>query len=282
MHVNNDQLEAFVKIYELEGFTKAAKALGLTQSALSQKIAKLEDLLQASVFIRNRGDLALTSVGEKLYLFARQQLELEKQFLNEFDQYGNEPAGHLRVAGFSSILRSVIIPSLASFLKTSPNSSVEFKQFEVVELEDVLRKGKADLIITDYKLSLPGIESFTIGKEEYVVIRSKNGESLQNIFLDHGPHDNATDSFFKFQGEDFKYRRGFMGDVYGIIEGVELGLGQAVMSKHLIKGNSKLRIKRYKKRYFRDIYISFLHQSYYSPLQKRICEELRKNSEEFL
>lgn len=282
MHINTDTLEAFIKTHRLGSFTKAANNLGISQSALSQKIARLEGLLHATLFIRGSSELSLTNSGEKLLIFAKQQLNLESDFIHQFNQYKSEPAGVIRIAGFSSVTRSVLIPSLAGIMRKFPQCQIEFSSFEVIELENVLKKNKADIIVTDYHLSLPGIESRVIGKEEYVVIESKKIKNIPPIYLDHGPHDNATESYFKFQGQDLEFRRGFMGDVYGIIEGVELGLGRAIMSKHLVKDIRDIREKKSKRKYTRDIYVSYYTQSYYSPLHHLVIDNLSKKASDFL
>ena len=284
MHINTDSLAAFMAIHQEDNFTKAAKRLGITQSALSQKIGKLEDTLQATLFIRSKTGLTLTSSGEKLKRFAKQQLELESHFISQFDQYQEVLAGSLRIAGFSSIMKSVLIPATAEIMRNHNHCNIEYSSFEVVDLENVLKSNKADLIITDYKPTLPGLESVPLGKEEYVVIESKNFKKIPEIYLDHGPHDNATESYFKFQNQEnlSSFRRGFMGDVYGIIEGVNQGIGKAVMSKHLIRDIDDIRIKKYPKRYFRNIYLSYFHQNYYSPLQELTCSTLKKNCSQYL
>ena len=70
MHINTDSLKAFIEIYKLGSFTKAANSLGLSQSAISQKVSRLEDLLQATLFIRSRDAIKLTAAGEKLFSYA--------------------------------------------------------------------------------------------------------------------------------------------------------------------------------------------------------------------
>ena len=282
MHIPTELLSVFKAIHQNGSYTKASQYLGLTQPAISQKMAKLEQYLQASLFIKSKQGLTLTSSGEKLLGFANQQLQMEEDFLNQFNQYQDSPAGIIRVAGFSSITRSVLIPTLAPIMKDHSKCQIEFSSHEVVDLMDILKRSQADIIITDYKPHVAGIESHLIGKEEYVVIESNVYGSIPDIYLDHGPHDNATESYFDFQDKVQSYRRGFMGDVYGIIEGVELGLGKAVMSKHLVKDIKNIKIKRYPKRYYRELYVSFMKQSYYSPLHIYVCTELKGNSRNFL
>ena len=66
MSINSDNLRAFLTIYEQGSFTKAAQILGLTQSALSQKMARLESFLETTLIIRKSDGLDLTSSGLKL------------------------------------------------------------------------------------------------------------------------------------------------------------------------------------------------------------------------
>lgn len=282
MHINTEFLAAFLEIYRQSSFTKAASALGLSQPALSQKMAKLEEMLQATLFIRAKNDLSLTASGEKLLIFAKQQLQFERDFIASFDQYNEEPAGVLRLAGFSSITQSVLIPSLAKMLREYPKCFIEFNSYEVIELEDILKKNKADIVVSDYKIELPGTESLCIGAEEYVIIESKEFKKIPEVYIDHGPHDNATESFFVHQGLEFNQKRTFMGDVNGIIEGVKQGLGKAIMSKHLVKDHPKIRIKKSSKKYLREVYLCYLKQSYYSPLHHLVVDSLAKNSKAFL
>lgn len=275
MNIGTDSLKAFIETHRLGSFTKAADKLALSQSALSQKIARLEGLLEATLFIRKPTGIELTSAGEKLLVFAKQQLDMEAEFLKDFNQQNDQLAGVFRLAGFSSVVRSLLIPRLSGWLRDHRSVSVEFSSHEVVDLENILKTNKADAIVVDYYPELPGCEEVKIGEEEYVLIESAKHKDVPNIYLDHGPHDNATDSFFKFQGVKQSYKRGFMGDVYGILDGVALGLGKAVMSKHLVENDKRFKIVPSKKKYVRPIVLCYLKRAYYPPVFNNIIEKLQ-------
>lgn len=270
MELKLEDLQAFLNIYKAGTFTKAAKDYGLTQSALSQKIARIEDLLQTSVFVRHPRKLSLTPSGEKLLTYAKEVSLRQSEFLKNFDQYNQELSGVIRIATFSSIMRSMILPALAPFLRKHKGVSLELSTYEMYELEDVLKTSKADFIITDFEPNLGGIESKKINEEEYVIISAKKYPKAPNVFLDHGPHDNATESYHKFIGKKLDFDRAFLGDVYSIIDGVAEGLGRAVMSKHLILKDIRFIIEPQKKRYLRPICLSYYSQAYYSPLQEQV------------
>lgn len=283
MKLPSHQLSAFIEVARNKSFSKAADILGVTQSALSQRISNLEIELETTLFIRETSGPILTSFGEMLLRYCQTAQSLEEEVLKTLKSTSSQYAGSFRIAGFSSVMKSVIIPSLAPFLRKNPDVTCEFKSFEVVELFDVLRNSKADLIILDYHLNKKGIIEHVLGKEEYVVIESSKHVSPKDLYLDHGPHDNATESFFNSQQSFPKaYRRSYMGEVYSIIKGVEEGLGRAVMSKHLLKNNNKIKILRGYKKYVRDITLNYFEQPFYSSLHNEIVSQLVDNTNIYL
>ena len=73
------------------------------------------------------------------------------------------------------------------------------------------------------------------------------------------------------------YERRYMGDVYSIIDGVSLGLGRAIMSKHLVLNDRKFSVVKHKKKYIRPVVLSRLKQKYHSPLHSRVYEILTED-----
>ena len=69
------QLKIFVAIAEIGNLTKAAKKLGITQSAASSALAKLELLNQAKLFKRNGRALILSEIGEQFLPAAKHALK---------------------------------------------------------------------------------------------------------------------------------------------------------------------------------------------------------------
>lgn len=275
MDIKYDDIKCFIEIHRQGSFTKAGQSLSLSQSALSQKVARLEETLQAALFVRHPRSLTLTSTGERLLAYANDAIKLQQDFLQNFDQFQNELSGVVRIAAYSSIMRSMLIPALSELIRENKNIQVEFTTHEMFELEGILRSNKADFIVTDYAPQMANCEEFQIGEEEYVIIESKDLKPAGNIFLDHTSQDNATESYFRFMDMKLDYKRSFMGDVYSIIDGVALGLGRAVMSKHLVEKDGRFKIKRQKKRYVRPIVLSFVRQNYYGPLHGEVVKKLR-------
>ncbi|CAN0571760.1 unnamed protein product, partial [Ectocarpus sp. 12 AP-2014] len=78
-------LECFLAVTETGSFTRAADKVARTQSAVSQQIAKLENQVGKSLFIRGK-KLTLTSDGEILLTYARKIVQLNRDAMDRFKQ----------------------------------------------------------------------------------------------------------------------------------------------------------------------------------------------------
>ena len=270
MKINNIGLQAFYQCALTKNMTEAAQILGVTQSALSQRISALEDDLEATLFIREAKTLNLTPTGLDLLNYCNSYKSLEEEFLLKV-KGSHELAGPIRIGGYSSVLRSLLLPKLSSFLRQHSKVSAELKSYEIDELYDVLRSAKADMVVVDTPLNKKGVIEVVIGNEDYVVIESSKFTTPSTVYIDHDSADITTDEYFLKQTLAPKsYQRIFLGDVYGVIEGVEQGLGRAVMSKHLIETNKKVKIVAGFKKVQRPIILCYYDRPYYSELFKKI------------
>ncbi|MFT9128649.1 LysR family transcriptional regulator, partial [Lentilactobacillus hilgardii] len=64
-----NRLLALQKVVELGSFTKAAEALGFTQSAISQMVTSLEEEMKIKLLDRSRNGITLTLEGRKIFSF---------------------------------------------------------------------------------------------------------------------------------------------------------------------------------------------------------------------
>lgn len=265
MKISNLQLQAFYQCAQTLNVSVAAEKMGLTQSALSQRLSSLENDLEASLFIRDSKGLILTPEGEKLLRYAESAVGLEKEFLKGFR--GESFGGVLRIAGYSSVMRSMIQPKCATFLRQNQDVTLDFQIREMRELPLMLSSSRTDFIILDHSLGRKGVLETHLADEEYVLIDSAKYKTPET-YLDHDPDDGLTYDFLKHQGIKDTFKRSYLSDVYGLIQGVEEGLGKAVMSRHLVEGNKKIKIIKSQKRYLRPIILHYYERPYYTELHK--------------
>ncbi len=103
-------LSTFSTAAELTSFTGAAKALGLTQAAVSQRIQVLEKTLNKSLFDRRGGRVVLTEAGRKLYAYAQRIHDLHREARRDITGHETPLAGELEIAA-SSVPGEHLLPT---------------------------------------------------------------------------------------------------------------------------------------------------------------------------
>ncbi len=278
MRLSTRQLEAFTTVAKTLNFTSAAKRLNITQSALSQRIRKLEDELGTALLIRAPKGVRLTETGRRILRFCQARESLEAEIYADLaTDGGSKMAGVIRLGAYSSMMRPVLIPALAPFLRDNPKVQCELINAEAKYLPGFLTRGEADIIISDQKLDWAAVTSKIIGNETFVAIKSSRYDTRQNVYLDLDPEDRVTEEFFQQQSAPTPgYTRSFMFDVFGIIDGVAEGMGRAIISRHLIEGNSAVEIDTTYSPMTVDLYMHYYTQPYYTLLHEKIVQILNK------
>jgi DNA-binding transcriptional LysR family regulator len=123
---NLNDLLAFVTVAREGSFTRAAKVLGVTQSALSQTIRALEDRLDIRLLTRTTRSVSPTIAGERLVNAIGHRLDEIEAELDALTALRDKPAGTVRVTCSDQVLRAIIWPKLVPLLKQYPDVHVEF------------------------------------------------------------------------------------------------------------------------------------------------------------
>ncbi|WP_421991537.1 LysR family transcriptional regulator [Roseococcus sp.] len=140
-----DLLRGFVTVAERGGFTSAGQALGLTQSAISLKVKRLEDLLGKPVFTRGAKQVALTREGESLLAYARRMLALNEEAVRQF--VAPPASGRLRLGVADHFVPRHLAPTLARFARTWPDVRIEVEVGRSHELRASLAREELDLVL---------------------------------------------------------------------------------------------------------------------------------------
>ncbi|MCP4291965.1 MAG: LysR family transcriptional regulator [bacterium] len=283
MHLSSRQLKAFLTVASTLNFTRAAERLGITQSALSQRVKHLEEELGCILLNRSNRGVQVTDAGTRVLRFCRTTASLEEEFLADL---GNDPQGPLkgviRIAAHSSVLMPVILPVIAPLLRENPLVQCEFLNAETVDLPGILNRGEAEFVIMDHCINSAHLMTHELGHETYIAIASENYTTRENVYLDLNINDHVTEDFFRQQETSPQYKRSFMSDVFGIIAGVEQGLGRAVVSRHLLSETRRVRVLSEFKPIASPVVIHFHSQSSYTRLHHSILKSLLNNTPEIL
>jgi len=134
-----DGVEAFLSVAQYRSFRRAAAALGVTPSAISQSIRALEARVGAALFIRTTRSVGLTEAGERFLSRAKPAFEELVAASEGARELGQRPAGLLRLSVPRAVVPILLEPLIASFCQAYPEVAVEIAAGE--ELVDLAAEG---------------------------------------------------------------------------------------------------------------------------------------------
>jgi LysR family transcriptional regulator, benzoate and cis,cis-muconate-responsive activator of ben and cat genes len=140
------QLRYFVAVAEEGNISRAAKAIFLTQPALSRQIKALEDEIGQCLLERQAHSIRLTPVGETLLREARELLQHADQALERVRATGR--GLRLRVGYAPSLAAGTLSAAVESFAQTHPNARVELFDLSTAEMLSGLESDKLDVALT--------------------------------------------------------------------------------------------------------------------------------------
>jgi DNA-binding transcriptional LysR family regulator len=134
-----DGVEVFLAAAEHRSFRKAATALGVTPSAISQAVRTLEARIGAALFTRTTRSVGMTEAGERFYTRAKPAFDELVAASEAARELGQRPAGLLRLAVPRAVVPTLLEPLIASFCEAYPEIEVEIAASEA--LVDVAAEG---------------------------------------------------------------------------------------------------------------------------------------------
>ena len=118
-------LTAFLAVAEERSFTRAAPRLGMSQSALSQIVRRLEERLGLRLLTRTTRSVAPTEAGERLLETLAPALSDVDARIAALSALSERPAGVIRITSVEHAAETVLWPALRTFLRTYPDIKVE-------------------------------------------------------------------------------------------------------------------------------------------------------------
>lgn len=165
-----DQLRTLLAVLEHGGFTRAADALGLSQSTVSFHIKSLEKSLGTRLLDRGRDGVRPTVHGTTLARYAGQMLDLRLQAASSLGALDTGVVGRIDVAA-STIPGEYLLPEvLARLRRTHPGVSVSVHVGDTSRAVGALREGVVDLAITGSPSADRKIEESAIAQDTVVLV----------------------------------------------------------------------------------------------------------------
>ena len=240
--------QVFLHVIEAGSISRAAEALGLTQSAVSHSLSSLEEEFGFRLLTRSRSGVRLSSEGKRVLPAIRDILSAEERLRETVSSLHGLSTGTIRVASFSSVAVHWLPAMLKAFQEQYPQIRFKLLNGDYHDVEQWMEEGAVDLGFVSLPTRAPG-KVTPLMEDRLLVILPKDhplaslpsfpiGYARQETFislLESSDHDlrRALDA------EGIRpHIRFITKDDYAIIAMVEQGLGIAIMPELLLRGRT--------------------------------------------
>lgn len=146
MNITIRQMKVFREVASHRSFTRASKALFLSQPAVSMQIKQLESVVGMPLFVKQGKQLSLTDAGEEIRVLSDSLLQQIEETQQNLEQIACGNQGKLRLA-VATTVASVATRLMARFNSLHPALSLHFTVTNREGLIDLLENNETDIVI---------------------------------------------------------------------------------------------------------------------------------------
>lgn len=245
-----DSLRCFVVAAEQRNFSIAARKVGLSSPAFSERIQKLEDFFGQVLFLRSTRQVALSEAGQRLLpqaLLCLEEATRCQNVLAEQDAPYSLTLGTRYELGLSWLL-----PGLEQLEAQHPERNLNLYFGDTPDLFRALKEGHIDALISSARLAGSAFDYITLHPEHYVFVGHRRLAPLQyaaqapaHTLLDISPDlplfRYLLDALNDPSPWNFK-RTQYLGTIGAIRARVLDGAGVAVLPAYFVEGFSELQV----------------------------------------
>ena len=140
--MNYTQIRSFNAVTKHKSFTKAAKVLNVSQSAISEQVKSVEHRFGIKLFIRNGAGIVLTDYGRKLYYITRDIDDIHERALNLLDSSRKLTSGTLNIGTVAPIH---LMPIISEFTKKFPEINCNIVFGNSAQIQEKLLSKEIDI-----------------------------------------------------------------------------------------------------------------------------------------
>jgi len=163
-------LRYVVEAAERGSFRRAARALGIQQSAISRRIRDLEDELGVSLFIRDHTGVRLTDAGKRFVARARRAMTHLKIAADDAGCCGRGEVGVVRIGIFSSLAGGFLAELLRIYARRNPGVRVDVVEGGRAAHISGLQRLQLDIAFLTGRPSAEGCDSACLWSERVFVV----------------------------------------------------------------------------------------------------------------
>ena len=174
MRLENSELRAFRAVIEEGGFKRAADALHISQSAVSQAVAGLEFKLESPLVQRGK-ELRLTDVGRRLFEHAVDVLQEEQQTLEDIAQLKQGKTETLSLALSASINRFDAPELISAYYRDNPHTRMKVAEMPSRSIISAVLSGNVEIGLGPFQKDMAAFETIPLYRDSrHLVVSPKH------------------------------------------------------------------------------------------------------------
>ena len=135
----------FMEVVRHHSFSKAAEALGYTQSGVSHTLKRMEEELGLALFYRNRNGAYLTAAGEEILDCVSKIVQCQDNLQQTVENLHDLNQGSLQIGTYSSISRKWLPQIIREFRKDYPQIEIHFKEGGAQDILEWMQRREVDM-----------------------------------------------------------------------------------------------------------------------------------------
>lgn len=239
--LRNPLLMAFEAVVNTGTAHAAAEELGITQTAVTQRIKALESGLSTTLFLRSRRGMKLTDEGKALLQHCIGSRELEGQFLSRL-QGKDQQEISLTIVGPTSAISTRIAENIEPLYAQYPFLRLNLRSDDHSNIIDLIRRGEADLGVVNSS-SIPNeMDSKKLKPDRYLLVASAKwkGRSLQDILekeriIDFYESDRTTRNYLSQFDLAHRRERLYVNENEALIRFFAAGVGFGTLTESVAR-----------------------------------------------
>lgn len=182
--MNIAQVRTFLSVVEHGSFSAAARAMSLSQPAVTMQLQSLEADVGATLLDRKYRKVELTEAGKALLPFARKMIEDVEAAREEIARLSESVTGRLRLAASTTPGQYVLPGLLGQFLAGHNMVTISLRVMDTSEVVEAVESGEADLGVTGAEIRGAKVSHERLGTDELVLICSPTHRFTVNAPVD--------------------------------------------------------------------------------------------------
>jgi DNA-binding transcriptional LysR family regulator len=165
-------LRMYCDLVDLRSFSKVAEKHIVSQSAISQQLAKLETAHKCQFVLRQKRPFDLTPAGQLFYDSCKDMLSRYEQFKSELTELQKSSTDRINLAAIFSIGMHSLPPYLKKFMSRYPHVNVHVEYCNSIHIRELVLQGSVDIGLVAVPKRDRNLEVYEFESEPLVVVCS--------------------------------------------------------------------------------------------------------------